>query len=56
MSHPAFVDAFLSKSTSYSIQRTLEHEILTSFELKQFFEDNNINLINYNNIGESEGI
>ena len=55
MSHPGFVDYFLSKSTSYSIQRTIEHEILTSYELKKLFEDNNINLINYKNIGESEG-
>lgn len=55
MSHPAFVDSFLSKSTSYSIQRTIEHEILTSYELKKFLEDNNISLINYKNIGEREG-
>lgn len=50
MSHPAFVDAFLSKSTSYSIERTKEHEILTSDELKKFFEDNNITTTNYRNI------
>lgn len=50
MSHPAFVDAFLSKSTSYSIERTLEHEILTSNELKKFLEDNNITTTNYRNI------
>lgn len=50
MSHPAFVDAFLSKSTSYSIERTKEHEILTSDELKKFFEENNITTTNYRNI------
>ncbi|GAA0106386.1 chitin disaccharide deacetylase [Paraclostridium sordellii] len=50
MSHPAFVDAFLSKSTSYSIERTKEHEILTSKELKKFFEDNDIIITNYRNI------
>ncbi len=55
MSHPAFVDAFLSKSTSYSIERTKEHEILTSEELKKFFESNDIKITNYRNIGESEG-
>lgn len=50
MSHPAFVDAFLSKFTSYSLERTVEHEILTSNELKKFFEDNNITTTNYRNI------
>ncbi|MGL5717489.1 MAG: chitin disaccharide deacetylase [Paraclostridium sp.] len=50
MSHPAFVDAFLSKSTSYSVERTVEHEILTSPELIKFFEDNNIEITNYRNI------
>lgn len=50
MSHPAFVDAFLSRSTSYSVERTVEHEILTSDELKKFFEDNNIVITNYRNI------
>lgn len=50
MSHPAFVDSFLSKSTSYSVERTTEHEILTSIELNKFLEDNNIEITNYRNI------
>jgi len=40
MLHPAYVDSRLYKTSSYSIQRTFELEILTSKELKDFLSDN----------------
>lgn len=47
MCHPSFVDEFLLNSTSYSIQRTKEHTILTSNEVKEFLKLNNLTIINY---------
>ncbi|MDF2558102.1 MAG: hypothetical protein K0R71_1930 [Bacillales bacterium] len=47
MSHPAFLDQALLNGTSYAIPRALEHQILTSKEVKKAIEDLNIELINY---------
>lgn len=49
MSHPAFLDSYILGSTSYSIQRTKEHEILTCTEVKDFLNDN-FNLSSYKDI------
>ena len=46
MCHPAFVDDFLIKTTSYSMARINEHKILTSKEIKDFVQ-NNFLLTNY---------
>lgn len=46
MCHPAFVDDFLTKITSYSMNRINEHKILTSEKIKNFIQDNFL-LTNY---------
>lgn len=40
MTHPAYLDAYILSSTSYAMQRTREHEILTSEEVKKYLNDN----------------
>lgn len=47
MSHPAFLDQALLNGTSYALPRALEHQILTSKEVRRAIEDLNIKLINY---------
>ncbi len=46
MTHPAFLDDFILNSTSYAINRTKEHKILTSKEVKDYLY-NNFELVNY---------
>lgn len=46
MCHPAYVDDFLMKTTSYSMARINEHKILTSKDTKDFIQDNFL-LTNY---------
>lgn len=46
MTHPAFLDDFILNSTSYAINRTKEHKILTSKEVKDYLY-NNFELTNY---------
>ena len=50
MSHPAFLDEYILKSTSYSIKRTEEYKILSDHNLRKFLELNDIELINYKNL------
>lgn len=50
MSHPAYIDQFIMKTSSYNVQRAKELEVLTSSELKEFFEANDIEVTNYRNI------
>ncbi len=50
MSHPAYIDQFLSDSTSYAINRAKEHHILTSTKVKEDLEKLNIQLGNYKNV------
>lgn len=52
MCHPAFVDAMLYKTSSYNVQRTKEHEILTDIRTRELLEENNIELINYSQLPE----
>lgn len=47
MAHPAFIDKDLVKCTSYSLKRMDEYEILTSNEVKELLEENNIKITNY---------
>lgn len=49
MSHPAFTDEYLMKSTSYSYERSKEYAILTSKKVKNLLKENNIELVNYRN-------
>lgn len=49
MCHPAYVDDFLMKTTSYSMARVNEHKILTSKEIKDFIQ-NNFLLTNYRDL------
>ena len=49
MCHPAFVDDFLIKTTSYSMARINEHKILTSKGIKDFIQ-NNFLLTNYRDL------
>lgn len=46
MCHPAYIDDFLMKTTSYSMARINEHKILTSKDTKDFIQDNFL-LTNY---------
>ncbi len=50
MCHPAYVDQRLYDMTSYCLPRMKELELILSPEIKQFIEDNNIELINFSNI------
>lgn len=50
MSHPAFVDEFLLNSTSYAINRTKEHCVLTSAVVKDYLSAQGIELGNYNGL------
>lgn len=47
MSHPAFVDEVLNTSTSYSLKRMKEYSILTSKNVRELLDKNNICLANY---------
>lgn len=50
MAHPAFIDDELKEISSYSNQREVEKNILTSNEIKRFIEDNGIELISYSEL------
>lgn len=50
MTHPAFIDNYLLNSSSYSLKRIKEHNILTNEEVKKILDDNEIILTNYKNI------
>lgn len=50
MSHPAYLDSFILENSSYNLKRIEELEILTSKELKNFLEENNIEVCNYRDI------
>lgn len=50
MAHPAYVDSFLLKNSSYNLKRLEELEVLTSRELKDLLKENNIEVINYKDI------
>ena len=50
MSHPAYLDNFILENSSYNIKRIEELEILTSKELKNFLEENSIEVCNYRDI------
>lgn len=49
MCHPAYVDKYIFDTSSYSLGRIRELEILTSKEIKDFITINNVELINFNN-------
>lgn len=50
MSHPAFLDDYILNSTSYAIDRTKEHKILTSKGVKKFLEENGLVISSYRDI------
>ncbi|NMS88435.1 chitin disaccharide deacetylase [Clostridioides difficile] len=50
MSHPAFLDDYILNSTSYAIDRTKEHKILTSKGVKEFLEENGLVISSYRDI------
>lgn len=50
MSHPAFLDDYILNSTSYAIDRTKEHKILTSKKVKEFLEKNGLVISSYRDI------
>lgn len=55
MTHPGLDDDdFLNEISSYSTQRAHELEILTSDALQAFIRDNNIEVINYRNYGNTK--
>ena len=45
--HPGFVDAELMGLTTLSLERMRDHEAVTSPALKQWVEDNGVELITY---------
>ncbi len=50
MSHPAYVDSYLLKSSSYNVQRLAELDFLISSETKKMIKEYSIELINYSRI------
>ncbi|MCI5773916.1 MAG: chitin disaccharide deacetylase [Erysipelotrichaceae bacterium] len=50
MAHPAYLDSRIYGMSSYNLQRMQELDVLCSDELKTFFAENNIELINYRDI------
>ena len=50
MSHPAFVDEYLLNSTSYALNRTKEHRVLTSKSVVDYLTSQGIKLGNYHNL------
>jgi predicted glycoside hydrolase/deacetylase ChbG (UPF0249 family) len=56
MCHPGFVDHYLLEKSIYALQRTEEHRILCSRELKSFLHDHHVNITNFNkrNFDDSE--
>ncbi|AWH78580.1 chitin disaccharide deacetylase [Clostridioides difficile] len=50
MSHPAFLDDYILNSTSYAIDRTKEHKILTSKKVKEFLEKNGLVISSYRDV------
>ncbi|MEG1806285.1 MAG: ChbG/HpnK family deacetylase [Clostridia bacterium] len=47
LAHPAFMDDYMIKSSTYNIQRTLEYNVLKSEEVKEYLLKNSIELTNY---------
>ncbi|SDJ97917.1 chitin disaccharide deacetylase [Sediminibacillus albus] len=47
MCHPAFMDTWLEKKSSYQFTRTKELEILTSSRLKEWLKQHKVGLIHY---------
>lgn len=47
--HPGYVDQFIMKHSSFNMIRTLEVEALCSAEVKQWIQDNKIQLVNFIN-------
>ncbi|MFQ4954870.1 chitin disaccharide deacetylase [Clostridioides difficile] len=50
MSHLAFLDDYILNSTSYAIDRTKEHKILTSKKVKEFLEKNGLVISSYRDV------
>ena len=50
MSHPGYLDRFIMNVSSYSKERLIELELLTSKEMKTLFSNDKYELINYNQI------
>lgn len=54
MSHPAYLDKFLFDSSSYSIKRIEELELLTSEEIKNLIKEKGIEILNYRDVFKEE--
>ncbi|GGA79907.1 chitin disaccharide deacetylase [Ornithinibacillus halotolerans] len=50
MTHPGYIDYPVLTGSSYNTQRAIELAILTAPEIKQYIQENNINLITYREI------
>lgn len=50
MVHPAWVDGYLLKSTSYAVERAVEYDVLTSPDVIKFLKNKSVELINYSSI------
>ena len=50
MTHPAYLDSFIMENSSYNVKRIEELKILTSKELKDYIEENEIKICNYKDI------
>ena len=56
IAHPGFLDDYILHNSSYGVQRTLEHKVLTSESIKRLIADNKIELIDFKRFKEiSEG-
>ena len=49
MFHPGFIDQYLLEHSSYTLIRTMECEFLCSQWLKDWLENNQIQLVNFDN-------
>ena len=47
MVHPAYVDTFLLKNSSYNVERLVELDVLTSDKTKEFIKNKKIELISF---------
>lgn len=53
MCHPAYIDNFLHNSSSYTVERTIELDVLTNPKLKDLLAEKKITLTNFHNLQES---
>ncbi len=54
MCHPALVDQWLYDSSRYSLKRMKESDVLSCQDIKEYIENNHIELINYSDLEKNK--